>query len=89
MPESPEDESEDDKFVADEVDLAMSTVVEFSDLAELEVTDEAVVDKTVGEEVNEAVSVVVGIAELVELELPLEETAPLISILSEEPDLSE
>lgn len=51
--------------------------------------DEAVADKTVGEEVNEAVSVVVGIAELVELELSLEETAPLILILSEEPDLSE
>lgn len=91
VPESPVDESEDDKSVANEVDMAMSTMVEFSDLAELEVTDEAAVDKNVEVEANEAVSVVVGIAELLEVELEVspEETAPLISILSEEPDLSE
>lgn len=87
--ESLEDESEDDKFVADEVDMAIPMVVEVSDSAELEVTDEVVVDKTVEDEVNEAVSVVVGITELVELEVSPEETAPLISILSDDPDLSE
>lgn len=89
VPENPVDESEDDKSVAVEVDMAMSTVVELSDLTELEVTNEAVVDKTVEEEVNEAVSVVVGIAELVVLEVSPEETAPLISMLPEDPDLSE
>lgn len=87
--ESPEGESEADKSVADEVDVAISTVVGFSDLAELEVTNEAVVDKTVEDEASEVVSVVAGIAELVELEVSPEERAPLISILSEEPDLSE
>ena len=87
--ESPEDENEDDKFTADEVDMAMPMVVEVSDLAELEVKDETVVDKTVEDEVNEAVSVVVGITELVELEVSPEETAPLIPILSDDPDLSE
>ena len=87
-PETPEDESED-KSVADEGGMAMSTVVEFPDLARLEVANKAVVDKTVEDEANEAVSLVVGIVELVEVEASPAETAPLIPILSEEPDLSE